>query len=349
MKKRELEKRIERLERDVWGKQRFVGGGVGILARLEKLEGGAFELNRRLPQVEGDMRGTQSKVAELKGIVGEELPRLFTRIEELERVRIELEAALIRVEGDKARQPEQWNKEHSCHTDCPCQTGGEPPSDFVEARQPDEGERGATPEQPITGPSYQPDEPMADMPETGPSNWTRWVPHYRPIIWDGKPLMLPVEQDDLTGGTGPEFVRAADFDRLVTERETGPSDYKHSPGPLERVAAERDQARAERNQLREEVRLLKSERDEARTARDGVEQYWDRKYAATRDMCAEYRAELDRLREAAGKLASEVASAIMKTEPQPGVYQYTATGSFSEIYEAAADLRALLDGEKEQT
>ena len=155
-------------------------------------------------------------------------------------------------------------RDHTCHANCPCHTGGEPVSDFVEARKPDEGERGATPEQP----------------------------------------------------------------------ETGPSDYKHFDGV--------DQARewvfpalhetvvAERNQLREEVRLLKSERDEARTARDGVEQYWDRKYAATRDMCAEYRAELDRLREGLLRVADE-------TEARFGQSKQV------------LDLRALLDGEKEQT
>ena len=301
----DLAERLDKLEKAVeqeWRKRndRIFAAESRLEARLEKLEGGAFELNRRLPQVEGDMRGTQSKVAELKGVVGEELPRLFTRIEELERVRIELEAGMAilsegepnedkssitpniptcQSEGDKARQPGFTPHEvaicDTCQTPvlpgewCACGVQYDP-----KARQPEHTGAIVCPKCGAYGDALrtkrcQPDEPMADMPETGPS-----------------------EQEKLREML---FSEREHSDDLLRERDG----WKDS---FEVAAAERDQARAER----------------------------------------------DRLREAAGKLASEVGSAVMKTEPQPGVYQYMATGSFSEIYEAAADLRALLDNRSER-
>ena len=132
MKKAERENKIKALWREVYGPPRFVVvGGPGILERLDKLEKAVEqEWRKRNDRIFAAESRLEARLEKLEGRTDSAEANIAGHERDLGR------AGLI-LEGDKARQPEQWNKEHSCHTDCPCRTGGEP---------------------------------MADMPETGPSD-----------------------------------------------------------------------------------------------------------------------------------------------------------------------------------
>ena len=283
IKKRELEERVKLEERIERLEDEISHGGSdpirdGILTRLEKLEGS----------------------------VGEELPRLFTRIEELERVRIELEAGMAilsegepnedkssitpniptcQSEGDKARQPGFTPHEvaicDTCQTPvlpgewCACGVQYDP-----KARQPEHTGAIVCPKCGAYGDALrtkrcQPDEPMADMPETGPS------------------------------------------------------DYKHSPGPLERVAAERDQARAERDEYKLAAEAEAQLADEFKAERDDLVM----KGSMAEAQLADARVERDRLREGIEKEARE--------------YEGWPEGYKTPCENVASHLRALLDGDDE--